>query len=170
MNSEQKYEIQFSGLAAGVHDFEWSLDSAFFEERSSEEILEAQLTSKVNLDKNNRMMTLLFNIEGKVKVICDRCGDDLWLPLTCNEELIARFAPDTDLTGDEVIYLGNSEYKLDVSQYLFEFVMLNIPAKKVHLEGECNPEVESYFQSEEPIEEEKEKQDPRWKALEKLKK
>lgn len=78
--------------------------------------------------------------------------------------------PDTDLTGDEVIYLGNSEYKLDVSQYLFEFVMLNIPAKKVHLEGECNPEVESYFQSEEPIKEEKEKQDPRWKALEKLKK
>ena len=169
MNSDQKYEIQFSGLAAGTHEYEWSLESAFFDERNNDDILEAELVSRVSLEKNQRMMTLFFSIEGRVKVLCDHCGDMLWLPLQCDEELIARFAPETDLSGDEVIYLGNSEYKLDVSQYLFEFTLLSLPAKKTHESGNCNPEVERYFIHEE-VEEETEIQDPRWKALEKLKK
>lgn len=169
MNSNQKYEIQFHGLADGIHDFEWRLDSAFFDERNNDDILEAELASKVRLEKTPRMMNLLFSIAGKVKVVCDHCGDDLLLPLECEEELIARFAPETDLSGDEVIYLGNSEFQLDVSQYLYENVLLSLPAKKIHLAGECNPEVESYFIQEE-VEEDIEKQDPRWKALEKLKK
>lgn len=169
MSSEQKYDIEFSGLAAGIHGFEWSLNSAFFGERNNDEILEAELVSKVILEKKQRMMSLQFLIAGKVKVVCDHCGDDLMLPLKCEEEIIARFAPETDLSGDDVIYLGDSEFKLDVSQYLYEIVLLSLPAKKIHPEGKCNPEVERYFIQEE-IEEEIEMHDPRWKALEKLKK
>lgn len=131
--------------------------------------MDAKLKAEVKLLKTERMLTLNFAIAGQVKVICDHCGDEFWLTTQSEDELIARFASETDLTGDEVIYLGGSEHTLDISQYLFEFVLLSLPAKRIHPEGECNPDVEQYFIQEETKEEQSER-DPRWDALEKLKK
>jgi uncharacterized protein len=169
LNPELKYEVEFSGLANGAHDFEWDLEAAFFEDRNSEEISDAKLNAALRMEKNDRMLNLAFSISGKVKTICDHCGDDVWLDLSFEEELIARFATKTDFSNDEVIFLGNSEFKLDVSQFLYEFTSLNLPSKRLHEPDECNPEVEHYFDDQEQVEEEEKEKDPRWKALEKLK-
>ena len=169
LNPELKYEVEFSGLAHGAHDFERDLEDTFFEDRNSEEISDAKLYAALRMEKNDRMLNLAFSISGNVRTICDHCGDDVWLDLSCEEELIARFATETDLSNDEVIFLGNSEYKLDVSQFLFEFTLLNLPSKRLHNPGDCDPEVEHYFDDQGQVEEEEKENDPRWKALEKLK-
>lgn len=114
------------------------------------------------------MLSFVFNISGKIQTVCDHCGDELWLNVESSEELIAKFGSETDLSGDEVVVLGPNEFKFDVSQYIFEFTVLSIPARRIHKKGECNPEAEQYFEQAESIEENKEN-DPRWKALETLK-
>lgn len=120
------------------------------------------------MEKTDRMLMFIFNISGKVKTICDHCGEELWLDIQTSDELIAKFGTETDLTGDEVVVLGPSEFKFDVSQYIFEFTILSIPARRVHKHGECNPEAEQYLEKADFIEENKQN-DPRWKALETLK-
>lgn len=111
-------------------------------------------------------MTLNFNISGRVKTLCDRCAEDLWLPVDADNELIARFANETDLSGDEVIFLDNSEYKLAIGQYIYEFTMLSLPAKRAHASGECPVDVDKYLNTDS---EETKTEDPRWEALKNLK-
>lgn len=171
MNSVDTYDVKFSGLSNGLHSFNWELKGTFFSDQDSDDISDAQLKATLALDKSERMMNLAFSIEGKVKTICDHCGDDVWIDLTFEEELIARFAEESDFSNDEVIFVGNNEYKLDVGPYLYEFSILHIPTKRLHADGKCNPEVEGYFGSHEVNEEDEVKEkDPRWKALEQLKK
>jgi uncharacterized protein len=168
LKETSKYEIQFSGLSNGKHEIDWKLESDFFEGLADNEILESALSCKVVMDKNERMLQLEFQIFGEMKTLCDHCGVEVWLGINAKDELIARFAEETDLTGDEVIFLGNSEYKLDIRQFFMEFALLALPSKRVHAKGDCNPEVEKYFVSTDLKSDIDIERDPRWKALDNL--
>ena len=37
--------------------------------------------------------------------------------------------------------VGYDEYQIDIAPYLYEFIALGVPLRKVHPENECNPEV-----------------------------
>ena len=168
------YEIQFSGLSLGNHVFDWNLEKSFFHSFNAEEILDAKVHAKVSLEKKERLMELVFTIDGEVKTICDRCGEDVWTTIQTEQELLVRFSNETDLSGDEVIFLDSGEYKLDVAQYLFEFSYLSLPVKRVHPDGECNEEVVDFlsesFENDSTQENAEDSNiDPRWEALKKLK-
>ena len=143
----------------------------FFQRFDNEEIIESDIHAKISLERKDWLMILQFNIDGRVKTLCDRCGDEVWTNIESDEELIARFGNETDLTNDEVIYLDNSEFELDVTQFLFEFCSLAIPSKRVQSEGKCAQDITEYLE-EGTQEEETEINDyidPRWEALKKLK-
>lgn len=165
MKPLSKYEIQFSGLKNGVHGFEWDLEPTFFDEAEMEDIRASAIKAEVGLEKTDRMMILHIRLRGRMQVPCDHCGDDCWISISSHDEVIARFAGETDLSGDEVIFLDNSEYKLDLKQYFYEFALLAMPVKRIHAEGECNPAADSYLVKDDAETE----KDPRWEALEKLK-
>jgi uncharacterized protein len=167
-----KYEIQFSGLKLGEYRLEWDIEPLFFKSFGNEEILESELHTTVNLEKKERLMTLIFQITGKVKTLCDRCGDEVWTDTETDNELIVRFGTETDFSNDEVIFLDNSEYKLDVAQFIYEFGLLAVPQKRIHQEGDCNPDLEDFLNEKTESEEEIDNNDyidPRWEALKKLK-
>lgn len=116
-------------------------------------------------------MNLYFTIEGQIKTICDRCGEQLVLPLSLENKLIVRFAEENDFTDDEVVFLANNEHRLELGQFIYEFVMTGLPLRLVHDDGECDPSVDEFL--EEEIKEETETNetmtDPRWEALKKIK-
>lgn len=166
------YEIQFSGLAHGNHSFEWDIEPEFFNKYGNEEILESKLTATIDLEKKERFMKLFFHIEGQVKTLCDRCGDEVWIDVETDDELLARFGSETDMNNDEVIFLDSSEYKLEVGQFFYEFGYLAIPQKRTHEEGECATEYEDFFEEstdDNQAIDNNDHIDPRWEALKKLK-
>lgn len=172
LKHSKTYEIKFSGLTPGNHLFEWSLEPTFFNSYGNEEILDSKLHVAVSLEKKERFMKLYFHIIGAIKTLCDRCGDEVWIDIEANEELLVRFSTETDMTDDEVIFLDSSEYKIDIGHYFYEFAYLAIPQKRTHTSGECSTEYEDFF--EEPLDENKaivnnNQIDPRWEALKKLK-
>ncbi|MGI9543667.1 MAG: YceD family protein, partial [Cyclobacteriaceae bacterium] len=61
---------------------------------------------------------------------------------------------------------------LDLSQYIYEFVALSVPMKKLHprFDGEPSEDALVYSSSDEMQTTEQEATDPRWAALKKLKK
>jgi len=120
-----------------------------------------------DVNKRERIMELDFQIDGQIETSCDRCAEDLTLDFSTSNHLIIKFAEESDFTDDEVVFLSDKEYKIDLSQFIYEFVLMGIPAKRIHPEGECNSEVEEYLTEVEEIEEQE--IDPRWEALHKLK-
>lgn len=139
-----------------------------FKERDAREILEIDLKTVITIEKKERLMNLYFEIDGAVKVNCDRCGEAFDYQLSTENELVVRFANETDYSDDDVIFLDNSEYKVDLGQFLYEFVMVALPSRRIHDDGECNEEVLQLLEGEEEETNENEI-DPRWEALKKLK-
>ena len=65
-------------------------------------------------------MLLDFTMEGHVIVECDRCLEDLELPIESYEELIVKFGEKEETESEEVIVVSTKEYELDVSQFIYE--------------------------------------------------
>ena len=166
------YKIKFTGLKLGVHSFRFQLENLFFESYEFSEITDASIIAEVELEKMNNMMVLKFHLKGMVNSLCDRCQDPLKINLNFDDKLIVKFGEETNDTDDEVLILGPSEYELDLSQYLYEYAHLSLPAKKVHKNTkDCNQEIldQFYYIPDDEKEEKEENTDPRWDQLKKLK-
>lgn len=174
MQNRKEYSIQFVGLSIGGHLYEYTIDDKFFEDLDYSEIKKSNIGLKVNLLKQSTMMILQFEISGTIKTECDRCMEEFDLPIGGNYKLIVKIGgSDTgDEEDDDIITIPANEYELDLSQYIYEYIMLSIPIKRIHpddLQGHttCNKEMLKKLNTF-LIEEEKEEEkttDPRWDGL-----
>jgi uncharacterized protein len=127
-----KYVIPFAGLKEGRHEFEFDVDDSFFDQFDSSEIKKGKLTVIVILEKNPRILEMSFLITGMIKTVCDRCLDELDLPLQYQGKLFFKFGEESYELTDEIIILSPSEHKIDISQYIYEFIHLALPYRKIH--------------------------------------
>ena len=148
------------------------LDNAFFETYENDELREGKVDFEVILEKHERMLLFNFSFNGKVKSTCDRCLGELEVPVQGEEKLCVKFS-DTETCDDEdVVILPESAYKIDLAQWMYEYVVVSLPMHKVHPEGECDAEMLKYIMEERDEETESTEgdgeTDPRWSALKEL--
>jgi uncharacterized metal-binding protein YceD (DUF177 family) len=173
------FEIQFSGLQLGLHEFEFEMNTSFFEyfqekDRDIQSISQADLMAHVDFEKRENMLVFEFSISGNVTLPCDRCTSDMEIELSADRRIVGRFSDEETWHDDEIIHIPLSAYKYDVSELLFEFVMLAIPSKNVHNESDCDPEmlqkIEEYLvENKDSSSEDNDDIDPRWAKLKNLK-
>lgn len=172
--------VQFSGLKPGKYTYAYTLDNTFFEGFENEELREGKVDFEVILERRERMLVFDFRFKGEVYTVCDRCLGEMVLPVEGEEQLCVKFS-DTDTSEDEnVTYLPEGAYQIDLAQWMYEYVAVRVPIQKVHPEGQCNPEMLQYLSEEKSSEaagtEEEEivrelsegESDPRWDALKQL--
>ena len=177
MQARKEYVIQFVGLSLGEHKYDFEVTDKFFEHLEFSEIKEANITVKLNLLKQSQMMVLQFEIGGTVRSLCDLCASEFDLPISGDHKLVVKVGgSDTGNEDDDIITVAANEHQLDLSTYLYEYITLSLPIKRVHPPDEeenstCDPEtldkLESFIIAEEP--EEEEKTDPRWNGLKDIK-
>lgn len=132
--------IQIKGLKVGKYEYDFPVDGAFFKNFENTQILDAELDVKIILERGGGWMNVTSLINGCVTVECDRCLDDLELPVDFTASLAVKFArTDDDPQSDEFLVVDPSEGELDLSQFIYDYVCVNLPLQKVHPEGECNP-------------------------------
>lgn len=135
------FEIPASGLKQGKHQFDFEINKEFFSCFDFEDFEDVGINVQVEVDKSSTMMIMEFWLKGYVSVHCDLCGDLFNLPLETRFRLIAKFSEAENSEDDEVILIPHNESRLNLSQYLYEFVLLSVPVKRKHPDGECDPEV-----------------------------
>ncbi len=138
-------KIGIRGLSNGEHPFSFKVDGSFFEAYESDTVSDADLDVNALITKENGRMTLDLGITGEVTVKCDRCLADLRIPMDVQMPFQVMFSSYADEAeegaSDEVILLDNSSSEIDLSQIIYDYVNLGLPIKKVHPEGECDPEM-----------------------------
>lgn len=142
--NNKDFIIPIKGLSAGKHNFEFRLDGGFFEDYGSPFIKDADLLAEILLEKGAGWMRLNAHVTGNVTVECDRCLDDLVLPIDIYAPLQVKFSKvhlTEDDSDDECIIMDPLDGELDLSQFLYDYVSINLPLQKVHKEGECNKEM-----------------------------
>lgn len=169
MSGSREYVINYGSLPFGEHEFEFHIDDAFFQRFENSLVQKGDIDVLVVVDKKELMMLLDFTMEGHVIVECDRCLEDLELPIEAYEELIVKFGETEETETEEVIVVSPKEYELDVSQFIYEYISLQIPMRNVHDEEEngqtCDPEILKALEKLQPQQEETPPEDPRWNGL-----
>jgi Predicted metal-binding, possibly nucleic acid-binding protein len=170
MENTNMFLIPISGLSIGKHSFQYEIKDDFFAGMDYSEVKEGDVKINLDVEKEETMMTLNFSFEGSVRVPCDRCGDDFDLPISGNEIFFIKFGAEPCEESENVVVIPADQHDFDLSNLIYEYIILSLPIQRVHDEGECNPEVLKLLQSqEEVVPEDKDETDPRWAALKGLK-
>ncbi len=146
MKRFSEYIIPFSSYSNGEHTFEFELVDAFFGQYPEGEISQAEVQVNVELIKNDRQLEFSFMLDGWVLLPCDRCLEDYKQEISGEFELFGKFGEGSNDDELDVVWLEHGEHQIDLSQYLYEYVILSLPMRKVHPDlpdGKpgCDPEM-----------------------------
>ncbi len=88
------------------------------------------------------------------------------------QKLVVSLTKDKFEDGDDIVSLPLEASEIDISQYLYEYVTLLLPQRRIHPDNEegssgCNQEALKILNKLSAKEEDK--IDPRWEALKKIK-
>lgn len=174
MKNLKEYLIPFSGLKIGKHQFDFQIDNSFFEHFDYAEFNSAEIKVEVVLDKKSTMLEIAFKHKGFVNVPCDLTSEDFDLPVKGKLELIVKFGDEFNNENEELLILPHGEFQVDVSQYIYEMIVLSIPTKRIHpgvkdgtLQSEAIETLEKLSPKTGEVKEQDEI-DPRWAELKKL--
>lgn len=178
MEKLRNYDISFSGLKLGRHEFEFQMTQPFFDLfEFDQDFSSPDIGVTVALDKRNNFLELEVRLKGSVELVCDLTNERFDQQIESFNRVIVKFGEDYDLTDDEVWVIPYGEHSINIAQLVYEMSLLAIPAKRIHpdvLRGESSSEmidlIEKFSPHEAGDSDTSEEIDPRWEALKKLKK
>jgi uncharacterized metal-binding protein YceD (DUF177 family) len=141
MNYLSKYNVIFSGLSIGKHDFIFEIDDKFFEQFDYSEIKQGKLSANIQLNRLDTSMIAEVTIDGEVIAVCDRCLDDVAISIKYEGTLLIKYGDPED-NSDEVMYLNRGEDTINFAQYIYESICVSLPIQRLHSdESQCNEEM-----------------------------
>lgn len=146
MELGKRYSVAYKGLKNSSYDFSFEVDGELFAAYESKEIKDGRCTAGVVMRKESDTQ-LLFDvaIEGYAVCECDRCLEDCRVPIDYRGRLTVRVSDEAGEYDGDVMWVAPSEEEIDLTQYIYESIVLSLPYRRVHPEGECNPDMLSRF-------------------------
>ncbi|MBW6491390.1 MAG: DUF177 domain-containing protein [Lentimicrobium sp.] len=146
VEKRREYFIPFVGLSIGNHRFNYLIDNKFFALFDTSEIQRAKVNVELDLDKEERMLVLNFNISGTIGVTCSRCLDEFDLEVEGKQEFFVKFGNEFREEDGDVLIIPENESHIDISGLIFDYLHLMIPFRVVHPDDKsgnsaCDPEV-----------------------------
>ena len=139
MGKFDAYRVDFRNIAqAEVRKYEYLLDNKFFIDIDGPEVQKGKVNVTLTVTHKISSFELLFHITGSVYVSCDRCLDDMEIPVETDNRLIVKLGKEYAEESDEVLVISEDEGTLNLAWFVYEFVALAIPMKHVHAPGKCN--------------------------------
>ena len=139
MGFAKTYSIPYKGLKIGSHDFDFKVDRTLFEAYEASEITDGACDVHVVLERSETQLAFDVRIEGYVVVACDRCLEDCRIPVDYEGRLLVKFSDEVREYDGEVLWLSPAETEVDLTQYIYESIVLALPYQRVHPDGECDP-------------------------------
>ncbi len=176
---ESKFIIRLAGVSVGIHKYSITCDGSFFETSPIENIKDASIKIEIEMEKRERMAIFSFQFSGTLTAQCDRCLEDVTIPIDFSTQLVVNFTTANEFLcdDDQVWAVWEKAHEIDMYQYIYDAIILSLPVQFIHPEDEngvptCNPEMletlAQYLIDEEDLENptnDIETIDPRWEKL-----
>ena len=132
MKLASEFLIPFVGLKVGKHQFEFQINNTFFDRFDYHEYESSDIKVNVVLEKKSTMLEVNFKQKGTVNVPCDLTNELFDLPIKASLKLVVQFGEAFNNDNEELLILPHGEFQIDVSQYIYEMIVLSVPFKRVH--------------------------------------
>lgn len=174
------FDIDIYKLANKQYKYQYQIDKSFFDHFENSPLEKGDLKLEATFDKQENLITVLFDIKGSVELECDRSLEKFDYPVEIHERVLYQYGEEEQELSDEIIIITNDTQKVNIAQHIYEFIILSVPMRKIHPKyaEEDNPFVdgEIIFSSstaqgseKDSNEEDESSVDPRWDALKNLK-
>ena len=141
----KQFIIPFIGLKIGKHDFEYEINTSFFESIEHSLIQKGKVNVSLSLEKKETMLIAFFEADGTIETLCDRCDTPMDLDIYGSYRLIYKFGLEEE-EDETLIVLHPDSYQIDVTMPIYELVASQIPLRVKHDEGECDEEMWALIQ------------------------
>ncbi|WP_040497632.1 YceD family protein [Fulvivirga imtechensis] len=177
MNVLEKFNIDIYKLQNGVHLYQFDIDDQFFEAFENSIIDKGKGSVKLELEKTETFIRLHFDISTSVQLECDRSLDLFDYPIHSENSLILKFGDHEEEINEEISIIPRDRQRINLAQYIYEFIGLSIPMKKLHPRYKDENEDDELIYSSDKSSEDQDNEgksdediDPRWQKLKNLNK
>ncbi|MGB0255048.1 MAG: YceD family protein, partial [Flavobacteriaceae bacterium] len=126
------FVLAFAGLKEGIHNFSIDITSKFFDAFDYTEFNDVSLCANIELNKKATLLELQFAISGTLNLSCDVSNEPFDLPLDTAHDLVVKFGEAYNDENEDLLVLPHGSHEIDVSQTLYETIVLAVPQKRVH--------------------------------------
>lgn len=155
MKQTEKYEVSLSAADRGKVDYDFECGDRFFKELGNPDVLGGDVKVHVELErKSGGAVEGIMTCRGTIETACDRCLDKLIWPV--NERypfaIVEREDVAPDETGDDegIVAVTPGATTADLTGAIADTIVLSLPLRKVHAEGECNLDMDLLLNNHEP--------------------
>ena len=162
------FQLNHESLSASAHRMRFLINDEFFSYLPFSPIKHANVLVKVEAEKQKTNIMLKIKMEGWVEVPCDRCSENFKYPVEFERRLLIKLTDKVSAIerDEELMLVPHWMHTIPLARDFYDLIILSLPMKIVHPEGECNPEtlrILSRYSAREEAE-----GDPRWEALSSL--
>ena len=109
--------VDLNGLTSGERLWSGTLDGKFFVSFGNTEILDADVSVEIKARKNEAKVLVDVLMKGSLTVNCDRCLEELQIPVESEALLEVRHEGRTETAPEddrELVFIGVEETELDL--------------------------------------------------------
>ncbi len=132
MNALRQYDINIAGLQPKRYEYDFESDDALFAALEQTIIAHGTVQTHLILDKSETMIRLDFHIVGSVEQICDRILDEYEQPVDTRRTMLLKFGDHNEELSDEIELIERNTQIVNVGRFIFEFLSLSLPMKRLH--------------------------------------
>ena len=126
------YSVNIVGLSNSIHHFDFEMGDEFFKKYGGELLSGGKFQANVTLNKHETFIEVDFSIQGTARLVCDRSLEEFDYPIEVNNMIVFKFGETDEELSDEIIMIHRDAVRLELGKYLFEFIGLAVPMKKLH--------------------------------------
>jgi uncharacterized protein len=169
------FDISIHGLEEKTYDYKFEGFDSFFKAFEQDTIEKGNFVTNIKLEKTSTLIRINLNIKANIELQCDRTLEYFTEVFDIEEKYIYKFGEKAEIVSEEMEVIPFGTTVINVSELLFEFIMLKIPMKKLlpKFRNEAYDEeldgVMVYVDKNIAKDTETTEVDPRWAALLKIK-
>ena len=138
MNS---YKFDINALRNPEAEVHFKIGDDFFEQKPYSPVQKGQLDAYITITKKEKEFNVQVALRGSVLTTCTRCMGDLNYDIDSSNEVAVKLV-ESHREDDDYIYVAKDD-ELDLEPLIYDVIILSIPERHVHADGECNAEMES---------------------------
>ena len=101
-----------------MHEYSYLLENQFFIDIDGDQVQKGKVDVHLTVKRSSMMFEMNFQIQGVVLVPCDRCLDDVEIPIDTQNRLVVKFGKEYTEESDEVVVVPEDEGAINLAWFL----------------------------------------------------
>lgn len=150
MKQVSKYELELPSQREGETGRRMECGREFFEALGNPDVIGGNVTADAHImPEHDGAWLLNLTVKGVVETPCDRCLGPVTLPVDESFETEIREGLPSEMEGENIAVEPGAQ-SVDLTRAIADTVLLGIPLRHVHQEGECDAEMIEALRGREP--------------------